>query len=260
MVKPIVRRQREERLYDRITNKQGVVMTIIEYRNSKDIDVEFEDGYILKNVRYDHFKDRSLKSLLSKSVNGVGFIGVGEYKCSINSKITREYNAWEHMIKRCVDEKFKSKNATYVDCSISEEFLNFQEFARFYTENKWTDEVNLIPDKDIKIKGNKLYSKETVLLVDARINSLFTQRTNDRGKYLIGVTKKHGKFYARMSDGKGDMVFIGSYDNEMEAFYAYKREKEKFIKQVADEYRAKYPSFPTKIYDAMCAWEVDVND
>lgn len=260
MARSITNRQKNERLYESTTNKQGVKMTIVVYRSATDIDVEFEDGYILNNVRYDHFKDKSLKSLMSKSAMRSGFIGEGEYKCSMNSKITREYNAWHHMLQRCNSGKFKENNITYKDCSISEEFLNFQVFAKFYDENKWTDCLNLIPDKDIKTKGNKIYSRDTILLVDARINSLFTQRKNGRGKYLIGVIKKDSKFHSRMSNGNGSMIHLGSYNTELEAFYAYKKAKEDFIKQIAEEYKTKYKNFPIEIYNAMCAWEVDIND
>lgn len=260
MARSITNRQRDERLYESTINKQGVKMTIVEYRSSTDIDVEFEDGYILNNVRYDHFKDKTLKSLMSKSAMGVGFIGEGEYECSINSKITREYNAWHHMLQRCNSKKFKEKNITYKDCCISEEFLNFQLYAKFYNENKWTDSLNLIPDKDIKTKGNKIYSRDTILLVDARINSLFTQRKNGRGKYPIGVVKKGNKFHSRMSDGNGNMTFLGAYNTEVEAFYAYKKAKEEFIKQIADYYKSKYINFPIELYNAMYAWEVNIND
>ena len=36
-------------------NSQGLKMTIIKYNKNSDIDVEFEDGYISKNKRYDSF-------------------------------------------------------------------------------------------------------------------------------------------------------------------------------------------------------------
>ena len=36
--------------------KNGMLMTIINYRNSNDIDIQFEDGMIVKHVRYEKFK------------------------------------------------------------------------------------------------------------------------------------------------------------------------------------------------------------
>ena len=40
----------------------GQTMTIIEYRNSNDIDIQFEDGTIVKNKGYKDFKKRMIKN------------------------------------------------------------------------------------------------------------------------------------------------------------------------------------------------------
>lgn len=40
----------------------GQVMTIIEYRNCNDIDIEFEDGTIVKNRTYRRFKEGKIKN------------------------------------------------------------------------------------------------------------------------------------------------------------------------------------------------------
>ena len=45
-----------------------------------------------------------------------------------------------------------------------------------------------------------------------------------------------------------------------EAFMEYKRMKEQYIKEVADSYKAKYPNFPQKLYDALYAYEVEITD
>ena len=52
----------------------------------------------------------------------------------------------------------------------------------------------------------------------------------------------------------------GSFDNSKDAFDCYKYNKEKIIKQVADEYKLKYPNFPQKLYDAMYKYEVEITD
>lgn len=39
-------------------------MTIIAYRSSDDIDVQFEDGSIRQAVRFDHFKNGKIKKNL----------------------------------------------------------------------------------------------------------------------------------------------------------------------------------------------------
>ena len=39
-----------------------------------------------------------------------------------------------------------------------------------------------------------------------------------------------------------------------------KQFKESYIKQVADEYKQKYPNFPDKLYNAMYNYEVEITD
>ena len=42
-------------------NNQNLQMKVIGYRNSMDIDIQFEDGTIVKNRTYDSFKKRCYK-------------------------------------------------------------------------------------------------------------------------------------------------------------------------------------------------------
>lgn len=83
---------------------------------------------------------------------------------------------------QCLD-----RQETYKECYVCEEWHNFQNFAQWYNENKWTDELPLVPDKDILIKGNKEYSPNTVLLLDQRLNNLFLSHKKNRGNLPIGV-------------------------------------------------------------------------
>lgn len=39
----------------------GMILTIIDYRLNNDIDVMFEDGYIVKHTRYDHFRSGRIR-------------------------------------------------------------------------------------------------------------------------------------------------------------------------------------------------------
>lgn len=49
------------RLNEEKTNKAGLKMKVVAYRNSEDIDVQFEDGTIVK-TRYKHFSRGSVKN------------------------------------------------------------------------------------------------------------------------------------------------------------------------------------------------------
>lgn len=198
-------------------------------------------------------------------VCGVGISDDGIYKKYITSehRNTREYEMWQKMLNRCYKSS-KTNNPTYIDCFVSEEFLSFQTFAQFYNENKWCDDKILIPDKDILTHGKaKIYSRDTIVFVDKLINTIFTKRQNERGNLPIGVSyRKYPTItkYIAVCNKYNKSVYLGSYFNPHDAFLAYKTEKEKYIKEVANYYKNKYNKFPTKLYNAMMKYEVFEND
>ncbi len=51
-----------KRVGEKTYNNQGLLMTIITYRRSDDIDVQFEDGFIVRNVTYQNFKLKNIKN------------------------------------------------------------------------------------------------------------------------------------------------------------------------------------------------------
>ena len=78
------------------------------------------------------------------------------------------------MLERCYSQKTQEKHTTYKECSVSEEWYNFQNFAEWMDKNynyetmqKWH------LDKDILFKGNKIYSPERCAFVPQEINVLF---------------------------------------------------------------------------------------
>lgn len=238
----IINKSYVERLGETNINYQGCSMKIIKYRNSKSVDIEFEDGTVYKSANYKNFKSGSVKNINYQNNN------------IRNKERKRIKDVWRSMIYRCGRAK------AYKTCIVSDEFLDFDNFYNFYIENKWTDDLLLVLDKDIMCENlnlkNKIYSKETVLLVDQRINSLFINSQNNRGLpkgvYLDKETKKY--FY--MSNNNKEVFKSNLFNTQDEAFLAYKLNKEKYIKEIADEYRNKYPTFPNKIYNAMYEYEV----
>ena len=118
-------------------------------------------------------------------------------------------------------------------------------------------------DKDILYTGNKIYSPQTCIFVPQSINILFIKSDKIRGDYPIGViyNKRDDVFESWINkysnDNKKKQIYLGRYNTSKEAFQVYKIEKEKYIKQIADEYK---PYIPQKLYEAMYRWEVDIND
>jgi hypothetical protein len=167
------------------------------------------------------------------------------------------------MIKRCYSTKCLERDYTYKNCSVCEEWHNFQNFAKWYDENYYQvprEQMNL--DKDILHKGNKIYSPDNCVFVPKMINSLFTKSNRSRGKYPIGVDYNKGmhQFRARCGrfiNNQFQSVTLGFYNTSIEAFNIYKAYKEETIKLVAQYYKS---LIPEKLYKALIQYQVDVTD
>lgn len=248
------------------TNNFGSKMIITEYRNSSDIDVYFEEyDWIFKGATYQSFKNGEIKCPYERRTYAVGYLGEGKYKASENGKDTRVYKTWNHMLERCYSEKYRENRSTYKDCKASKKFHNFQNFGEWDDENYYQIEgEKMCLDKDILYKGNKIYSPETCIYVPQTINNLFTKRQNYRGDNLIGTYyHKRDKVYQAQCSlinpetRKSKCEYLGYYNTEVEAFEVYKYYKERNIKEVADYYKDK---IPTKLYQAMYDYEVEITD
>lgn len=106
-------------------------------------------------------------------------------------------------------------------------------------------------DKDILYPNSKIYSPKTYILVPQRINMLFLNKPNKRG-LPNGIIKCSNGYLA-----KYDHVDLGICETIEEAYLLYAKQKEKVIKQVADEYKGKIPK---KIYDALYNYKADINN
>lgn len=204
-----------------------------------------------------------MESALKRSVYNVGFIGEGKHQVSEKGEYTYKYKVWSSMMQRAYSQSFKNRHPTYEKCKVSHEWHNFQLFGDWFDENYYEIEENKsVLDKDILIKNNKLYSSENTLFVPDFINKLFPSNKARRGNYPIGVSfnKKCQMFQVRCNNslkGKKKYVHLGSYNCPMEAFEVYKEYKENLIKEVANKYKS---NIPIKLYDALLAYKIEVND
>jgi hypothetical protein len=108
-------------------------------------------------------------------------------------------------------------------------------------------------DKDILVKGNKIYSPETCIFVPQRINKLIIKSDNIKTTFH---KDKRNKIYSATVRMEGKRYSKGFYSLEEAKLY-YKNLKENYIKQVADEYK---DLIPQKLYNAMYKYEVEINN
>lgn len=199
---------------------------------------------------------------MNKLACGIG-INDRKYSAKINHKHTKEYTLWINMLKR-FDGKYSARNTTYKELKISE---NFKHYSFFY---EWCQEqigFNSIDkngklyelDKDLLVKGNKLYSEDTCVFIPHRINSLLIKCNSARGDSPIGVywCTSESKYHSLCSDGKGNQKYLGSFISEEKAFQAYKSYKEALIKEVAEEYK---DCVDKRAYQALMSYKVSIDD
>lgn len=252
------------RLGEEKLNHQGCLMKIIEYNSQKDIVVEFQDEHKGKvNTRYDHFLVGNIKNPYYPNIYNVGMVG-NKYPLTINGIVVKEYQAWQGIIRRCFDEKLKEKYPTYKDVTCCSDWLYYEKFYEWIHSqsnfDKWSKGDKWEIDKDIILKGNKIYSPETCFLVPHNVNCLFLKSKASRGEMPIGVVKRNNGYESHCNNPlTGKIEHIGSSKTIEEAFQLYKLYKENLIKQVAQTEFDK-GNITKKCYDAMMSYQVEIDD
>ena len=242
-----------DRTGERYINKEGCEVEIIKWVNSSNCTIMFDDGIIYYNVKYINIKRGTIKNLYTPKVFKKGFLGIGKYKATTNGKINKNYGAWTGMLRRCYDKKLHDKYPTYSNTVLCEEWHNFQNFAEWY-ENNFKEGYHL--DKDILIKGNKVYSPETCCFVPHEINTLFVKNDTNRGDLPIGVTKQKDKFIVSYTKSNNTM-HLGTFNTPEEAFQAYKISKESHIKEMAEKYKHQISE---EVYKIIINYKVEITD
>ena len=143
-------------------------LKVINYFGWDNVDVEFLSTGGTATTQASNISAGNVKDKMMPSVFDIGFFGSGKFKSRLNKVKTAEYIAWQRMLERCYCYKYQDKFPTYKDCTVCDEWLNFQAFAEWFTA-RYKDGYQL--DKDIKVKGNKIYSPETCKLVSQKDNA-----------------------------------------------------------------------------------------
>ena len=250
-------RKNTSRIGEKKCNTQGSQMTIINYNNYHDIDVEFQTGYVAHHVDYDSFKKGTIKDLLFPSVFKVGYFGNGNFTAYSEYLGVKIYQTWSSMFNRCYNKKYHEIYPAYIGTTIDEEWHDYQVFAKWAIENIYSiPNEKLYLDKDILVKNNKVYSADRCCFVPREINNLFTKHDKSRGQNVIGVSYRNNKYI--VSVARKDLgPYVKRFSSEIEAFNEYKKIKEEYIRYVANKYK-KY--IPQKLYAALNTYVVEIND
>ncbi len=190
-------------------------------------------------LKYGEFKDfvyyprtRESKERLECGINDSEFILRPALTKGVQHPGHPAYLSWSYMLDRCTD-RYKSKKPTYKAATLSDEWKYFSNYAMWFKGN-YREGFKL--DKDLLVRGNKLYSKDTCLFLPVEINSFLTTSGKVRGDYPQGVTKSgEGRYRARISI-ENKRTHIGYYSTPEAAHKAWQQAKIKRAQELMQKY------------------------
>lgn len=192
---------------------------------------------------------------MKKLVQGVG-INNGKYTATVDGKVRKEYELWKDMLERCYSENYHKKKPTYLGCTVSDNFKHYAYFFEWCQTQTGFNASGYTLDKDLIIKGNKIYSEDNCVFIPNELNMLLLKRQLDRGALPIGVTKS-GRNFQALCKINGVKKYIGTFNTPELAFNAYKAFKESHIKELAEKYKG---TIDQRAYQALLNYEVHIDD
>lgn len=185
----------------------------------------------------------------NKLVYGVGIndanytVSIKEEAPKVNGKRNQKliwkcpfYSRWKDMLNRCYNKSYLERQPSYNGCSVCEDWLTFSNFKSWMEQQDWEGKSL---DKDLLVYQNKLYSPETCVFIDQRLNTFLIKCDKRRGDYPLGVSYrtnpkrvnplKHP--YKAQIRNRGKNISIGHYLTPEEAHQAWQKAK---IKQAQD--------------------------
>ena len=240
------------------TNNYGDVV-VLEYNNARDVTIKFLNTGNIRKTGTPELRNGEIRDNEAFPIYKVGVMDIPN-ELRRGQPHPREYSIWNGVRQRCYNENIRHLTPSYQGVEMSENFKKYSYFKEWCNKQVGFDQEGWQLDKDILVKGNKLYSEDTCCFVPPEINCLVLKADRIRGKYPVGVyhdtSKTQKRFSARVSKN-GKHKRFGSYKTPEEAFYVYKREKEKYIKEIAEKWKDK---IDPRVYDALMKLEINIDD
>lgn len=236
------------------SNKFGM-FKIVDYCGNNKFLIEFDvTGYRSVEYRSNILKG-NVKDYLQPTVYGFGVSGKKYDKTDNIGKFLKQYDLWQGMIRRCYSN---NKPKSYENCTVSDYFKYYCNFYDWCNEQVGFKVQGFEIDKDLLMKGNKEYHENLCVFIPNEINTFLTNRRNHRGIYPIGVKKKSkNESYQSSISKKGRIYHLGYFNTPEEAFYAYKKAKEDYAKELAYKWK---DQIDPRAFEALMNYEVDIND
>ena len=190
----------------------------------------------------------------------------GIYKTRIAGIKTKACQLWENLRNRTeyLPLRNPSRHGKYADVIVCGEWKDFQVFADWFYSTKsnghyhegWT------LDKDLLVKGCKVYSPETCVFLPPEVNRALNTRSRARGELPVGLCYGgKNRAFIDMQYGCDDPDYhVWKYfpvDQVAEAFAEYKVAREGNIRNMAITYEGKLDS---RAYSALLSYTINIED
>lgn len=149
--------------------------TVVNYRDCDNVTIQFTDTGHIMVVQSSRVFRGNVKDPFARTVYGIGYLGVGNHRATIDGKATRTYMLWANMLNRCYNEDFLEDNPSYEDCSVVSRWHNFQNFSEDIKDlpnyEIWLDkDTGYQLDKDVRVTNNRIYGPATCQFIHASHN------------------------------------------------------------------------------------------
>ena len=141
-------------------------------------------------------------------------------------------------------------------CSVSDNFKSYEYFYEWCNAQVGFGNEGWQLDKDLLVKGNKIYSEDTCCFLPEEVNKALTRSDKTRGSSPIGVTKRGGSYYASISI-RGKTKPLGSFKSETLAFEEYCKNKEEYLSLLAVQYENQ---IDRRVYQKLTHYKVGIHD
>lgn len=222
--------------YEGISEKGSPFSVIAWDEDSTDCKVLFKNtGYIKKTSKH---------TLLYKGVEDptIQLQGRGIFDTYPEYNKSKACILWRSIFNRCYRASSLKRRPSYEGCSVSEEWTVFSRFKKWY-DNNYIEGWHL--DKDLKVKGNKVYGEDFCIFVPQVLNSLTVNSTAIRGDLPVGVTvcdSLTNPFKVDIKFTEGGIMkrkYLGCFKTKEDAFYKYRSAKLEVIRNKSEDLYSK---------------------
>ena len=226
---------------------------VIEYIDAKNVVIEFLTTGTVLVARSGNISNGAVKDRMYPSVYGVGI--TGEKIPVVEGKRCKQRELWIRMLDRCYSQG--ENKPTYEGCTVSDNFKYYPYFKDWCENQIGFNVKGFALDKDILVKGNKVYSENSCVFVPQEINNLLTYKKSSNAGLPTSVSlKKSGRYGVSFRKDRVTQN-LGRFDTAEQAFAAYKEAKESYIKEVAERWKDR---IDPRVYDALMNWTVEITD